>query len=136
MTVLFALVIICSILENPYLKDDKKEKKSSLGLINKELRKIIGANTVIIAVNRIKELIENRSTMIFSRAGWGYSMEFEDDNISITIDENVSIYTKGIGRENMGPLRHFDIGLFLDKIPKVYWGGMYRDQQIESIFMD
>ncbi|HMG68401.1 MAG TPA: hypothetical protein VK588_11975, partial [Chitinophagaceae bacterium] len=122
---------------DPYLKDEKKEKKSLLALTNKELKSKIGENAEIIAIFRIKELIEGRCTMIFTRAtGWGFSMEFEDDNMSVRIRDEVSIFTKGMGGKTMGPLRHFDIDVFLQKIPNKYWGGIHRDRQIESIFED
>ena len=123
--------------ENPNLKEDKKEKKSLLGLINKELRKIIAANKEIIAIFKIKELIESKSTLIFSRnSRWGFSMEFDDDEISVIINDNVSICKNGNGWDNLGPLRHFDIEIFLQKIPKRYSAGILRDQKIDSIFMD
>ena len=122
---------------DPYLKDDKKERKSLLALTNKELKKKIGENAEIILIFRIKELIESRCTMIFTRAtGWVFSMEFEDDCMSVKINDEVRIFTKGSGWNTMGPLHHFNIDTFLQKIPNKYWAGMNRDKQIESIFED
>ena len=122
---------------DPYLKDEKKEKKSLLALTNKELKSKIGESAEIIAIFRIKELIEGRCTMIFTRTtGWGFSMEFEDDNMSVKINDEVRILTKGSGWGTMGPLRYFNIDAFLQKIPNKYWGGINRDRQIESIFED
>jgi len=122
---------------NPDLITAKKEKKNYLANINKQIRPKIKRNDLELTVYQVKELIESKCSMEFTRISrWNWGMEFNDGDIKIYIDEAVKIFIQGSPTIELGSSQTFDINLFLEQLPKKYWVAKNRDQRIDEILMD
>ena len=122
---------------NPDLITAKKERKNYLANINKQIKPKIKRNDLELTVYQVKELIESKCSMEFTRISrWNWGMEFNDGNISIRIDDDVEIVINGSEKIELGSSQTFDINLFLENLPKKYWVAKNRDQRIDEILMD
>lgn len=119
---------------NPDLKEEKNQKKKSLLLTNKEIRKRIKGNDLELPVLTIAEIIESKCSLVFTKTNYGrFTMEYNDDMVAININHKVNLLKNGTGYTYSEVLDDFDIDIFLQKLPAKYWLAKQRDQQIDSI---
>jgi hypothetical protein len=122
-------------LADPFLKDKKTEHLKLLSLQIKEMKPLLKKIEEKMSIENIREIIESKTKLKFYCSRWQEFMEYKDDDISISISENVIVRSE-TGRKNLGLLHHFKLDDLLMEIDKKYWLANQREMQIESIFAD
>ncbi len=123
-------------LADPFLKDKKAEELTLLSLQLKDIRKAIKDFDDKMRIEKIREIIEANTTLVFCQeATWTNNMEYKDDCIFLRISDEVEVTQNDITK-TLGRLHHFKIADLFTALPSKYWGGIHRDKQIDSILED